>query len=52
MELAIAKVRRNVVEDRHCLVCATWISAGAVCEACTRRGLNSRQYAELFWEEA
>lgn len=38
--------------EHHCVVCETRLRSGYLCEACERHGLDSLQYAELFWEEA
>jgi hypothetical protein len=52
MHMANSKPREQEANDAQCVICATWLRSGYVCEACARRGLDSRQFAEIFWDEA
>jgi hypothetical protein len=52
MESASVKFDDYREVEYRCIVCMTQIAKGQLCEACERRGLDSRQFAELFWEEA
>jgi hypothetical protein len=51
MELAVANDKVEVRREDRCLVCGQ-ASAGPLCQECEHAGLNSRQFAKLFWDEA
>jgi hypothetical protein len=52
MEVANLKHGEDVEWQHRCLVCEAHLSAGDyLCSFCERRGLNSLQRAQLFWEE-
>lgn len=52
MELASAKQDLHAGKEDRCVLCTAPLTSGYLCESCERRGLNSRQYAEFFWDEA
>ena len=51
MQLATPKPKEREA-NTQCVICAAWGASGGVCEACARRGIDSRQFADLFWDEA
>lgn len=52
MELvSVRHIDFPLVESR-CVVCGAQVAGAYLCKGCEQRGLNSRQFAELFWDEA
>jgi hypothetical protein len=56
MDVLTLKERNRPVEAR-CVVCGDLLTTGTVCELCkhgriSSRRISSREYAEIFWEEA
>jgi hypothetical protein len=52
MELVSAKHIDFPSAEPRCVVCGTRIALAYLCKGCEQRGLDSRQFAELFWDEA
>jgi hypothetical protein len=52
METQATKQSELDTGEYRCIVCGTHLSIETLCcPSCARNGLNSRQYAEFFWDE-
>ena len=51
MDEISAVQRVEAASEQGCVICATRLRSGAVCERCQRQGLTPQQYAQLFWDE-